>query len=396
MNLLSWNCRGLGNLRTVRILGDLIKSLNPAFVFLSETLVDKGTIAELCLKPRFADFFAVDKVGRGGGLAVLWKHTVECKIMDHSNNHINVHFIENNCPVWRLSCYYGFPERSRKHNAWNFLRRLAMDTNMPWCIFGDFNDLLYSTDKRGEHPHPPGLLEGFREAIEGCNLVELELKGGQFTWEKSKGKTNWVKEKLDRAFATEEWWRKFPLWFKEEVSVYWRSLPATNIIPKLMSVSEFMAKWGRAFFHKFRDKVRCQKEVLNSLVNREDDAGVKLYFEEREKLNELLLHEEVYWKQRAKTFWLQEGDANSRYFHAQASKRRRLNKIPHLINDEGLRVEGQEEMNTMTNEYFTNIFTASETLSEKEAIVDQHIITETQNERLVADVSFEEFTEAVK
>lgn len=187
MNLLSWNCRGLGNLRTVRILGDLIKSLNPTFVFLSETLVDSSVIAELCSKFGFAGYFAIDREGRGGGLAIFWKHNTECRVTIHSRNHIDVHFVENNVTMWRLTCYYGFPERSRRQEAWNFLRELAMDTSVPCCIFGDFNDLLYSTDKKGEHPHPTCLLEGFREAIEDCNLVELELKGGDFTWEKSRG-----------------------------------------------------------------------------------------------------------------------------------------------------------------------------------------------------------------
>lgn len=114
MNLLSWNCRGVGNPRTVRILSDLIRSLNPTFVFLSETLVDRDIIAQICTKFGFADFFAVNRVGRGGGLAIMWRHTVECRVLHHSNNHIDVHFFENNIPVWRLSCYYGFPERVRR------------------------------------------------------------------------------------------------------------------------------------------------------------------------------------------------------------------------------------------------------------------------------------------
>lgn len=33
--------------------------------------------------------------------------------------------------------------------------------------------------------------------------------GGEFTWEKSKGSDNWVRERLDRAFADMLWWRKF-------------------------------------------------------------------------------------------------------------------------------------------------------------------------------------------
>lgn len=91
-----------------------------------------------------------------------------------------------------------------------------------------------------------------------------------------------------------------------------------HIMPKFLSMSSFMAKWGNQFFHKFRDKVKNQKEILNRLTYREDEEGIQAYFEKREKLNELLLHQEVYWKQRAKTFWLKEGDFNMNFFHAQA------------------------------------------------------------------------------
>lgn len=63
--------------------------------------------------------------------------------------------------------------------------------------------------------------------------------------------------------------------------------------------------------------------------------GVKQYFEEKNKLNELLYHEELYWKQRAKAHWLTEGDTNSKFFHAAASKRKKMNHIHHLINNEG-------------------------------------------------------------
>lgn len=38
MIYLSWNCWGLGNSRTVRILGDLVKSRKPEFLFLYKRL----------------------------------------------------------------------------------------------------------------------------------------------------------------------------------------------------------------------------------------------------------------------------------------------------------------------------------------------------------------------
>ncbi|XP_074363629.1 uncharacterized protein LOC141704242 [Apium graveolens] len=211
MNLLSWNSRGLGNLRTVRVLGDLIQSLKPIFLFLSETKVDSNKVEDLCVKFGFSKCFAVNRVGPGGGLAVMWKSTMQCRVTDSSNNHIDVVILENNQPAWRLSCFYGMPERERRQDSGDLLRQLAVKDSIPWCAFGDFNDLLCAADKKGEHPHPQYMFDGFRTSIGDCNLVELDLMGGEYTWEKSKGKPSWVRERLDRAFATNEWWQKFPL-----------------------------------------------------------------------------------------------------------------------------------------------------------------------------------------
>ena len=37
------------------------------------------------------------------------------------------------------------------------------------------------------------------------------MVGHPFTWEKSKGQSNWVEEKLDKALAQEDWFCSFPL-----------------------------------------------------------------------------------------------------------------------------------------------------------------------------------------
>lgn len=79
----------------------------------------------------------------------------------YSQNHIDVHFIESNTPVWRLSCFYGFPERNRRKNSWDLIRLLANVSQFPWAIMGNFNDLLYSSDKKGRAPHPTSLTDGF-------------------------------------------------------------------------------------------------------------------------------------------------------------------------------------------------------------------------------------------
>lgn len=211
MNLVSWNCRGIGKPRAVRVLREMVNSFKPDLLFLSETLVVSNKIEALASKLGYADFFSVDRQGRGGGLAVLWKRTMRCTVVDSSSNHIDIEVNEGDRNAWRLTCFYGFPERERRQESWDLLRWLATRSGLPWCIFGDFTDLLYSTDKKGRHPHPQRLLNGFKQAIEDCSLAEIDLKGGKFTWEKSKGTADWIRERLDRAFASDSWWQLFPL-----------------------------------------------------------------------------------------------------------------------------------------------------------------------------------------
>ena len=45
------------------------------------------------------------------------------------------------------------------------------------------------------------------------------------------------------------------------------------------------------------------------------------------ELNKLLHQEELYWRQRSRVAWLRDGDRNTRFFHASASHRRRVNII---------------------------------------------------------------------
>lgn len=116
---------------------------------------------------------------------------VDYNITVYSQNHVDLVFKENCIDAWRLACFYGFPERDRRRDSWNSVRNLDNISPLSWCIVGDFNDMLYNSDKKGIHPHPQSLLDGFRKSIEDSNLIKLDLHGGLFTWEKSR-KTNEV------------------------------------------------------------------------------------------------------------------------------------------------------------------------------------------------------------
>ena len=72
---------------------------------------------------------------------------------------------ENNKGKWRLTGYYSFLEHSRRKDAWQILRQLSHVSDFPWCILGDFNDILSSSDKKGRNERANWLINGFRRVV---------------------------------------------------------------------------------------------------------------------------------------------------------------------------------------------------------------------------------------
>lgn len=135
------------------------------------------------MKFGFDQCFSMDCIGHSGGLAIFWKRHVNCQVDGYSRNHIDVVFAEANNAGWRLTYYYGFPERARRNLLWDFLIQLSNLSQLPWYVWGDFNDLLYAADKIGNTSFPLSLMEGVRIAINECRLSEIDLHGERFTWE---------------------------------------------------------------------------------------------------------------------------------------------------------------------------------------------------------------------
>ena len=192
-------------------------------------------------------------------------------------------------------------------------------------------------------------------------------------------------------------WLKEPS-FRKEVSEFWLDIYVVQLLPKLINVSSFMAKWGRNFFHKFRDKIKQQKKILVELVDSTEESNIQKYLAERDKLNELLMQEEAYWKQRAKYFCLEEGDENKKFFHVSSTTRKKVNHTNFLETGDGTQVSGHDEMCEMVRDYFTTVFLEQSVGdSNLQSHQDSNLrrVTSDQNKKLVKEVSFEEFTEAI-
>lgn len=80
MNCLFWSCRGLGVPLTILTLGDIIRTKNLELAFLLETKCMKAKVESL--KKQWNLFgIAVERVGGGGGLAMLWRKDIQVDLL---------------------------------------------------------------------------------------------------------------------------------------------------------------------------------------------------------------------------------------------------------------------------------------------------------------------------
>ncbi|XP_060968579.1 uncharacterized protein LOC115710349 [Cannabis sativa] len=210
MNCISWNCRGLGNPRACQFLKDIVVQKKPNFIFLSESLCKKDVIERLRVQLCFEGSFCVEAQCHKGGIALLWKAQEEVRLLQYAHNFIDAEIVMHNTIPWRLTGIYGEPNRSLRFNTWKLIHDLAIFSQLPWCLIGDLNNIGSQAEKKGGCPYPPSLIAGFQDVLQSCDLIDLDLRGYPFTWERSKGTSSSVEIRLNKALVSHLWLQSFP------------------------------------------------------------------------------------------------------------------------------------------------------------------------------------------
>ena len=208
---LSLNCRGLGNPQTVNELHDLVRKKEPNIVFLMETRLQVRSLEWLRLRLRMKGCLGVERHGLGGGLALLWDSSVDVHIQSYSDHHINADVFQSDGIHWRITGFYGHPETSLRHRSWMLLRHLRSQSEVPWMVLGDFNEITRIEEQLGQVDRNVAQMSSFREALLDCDLLDLGFSGPACTWSNNREHTALVRARLDRAVASVGWMSLFPM-----------------------------------------------------------------------------------------------------------------------------------------------------------------------------------------
>ena len=244
------------------------------------------------------------------------------------------------------------------------LRTLKKKFQSSWLCAGDFNELVRGDEKLGGSRRSHNQMQLFCEAIDAGGFVDLGYMDSRFTWSKHYNLGHSIWERLDRALCITDWLNHFagtnfvhlicntldhsPLWIApsgidplpsskpfrfEEMwlsnrgcgrvieAVRRGSFPCEaerQVIRKIEKCGVELTQWSRKNFGHVRrqliDKRKCLLQPEQQAMHGRSNNRVRGL---KKEINVLLLKENLMWRQWAKTFWLVDGDKNSRYFHTR-------------------------------------------------------------------------------
>ncbi|KAJ1408678.1 Endonuclease/exonuclease/phosphatase, partial [Sesbania bispinosa] len=141
-------------------------------------------------------------VGFAGGIWCFWDPSIWAIDVIKSTDQV-IHFYVSkarDCD-WFLSVCYGSPRYLSRHMLWDELISFHSFVHHPWIVLGDFNSILFSSEKIGGSSEPLSRDSvRFHEVLNACQLMDGGFTGEPFTW-----KMGSLKQRLDRALFNLDW-----------------------------------------------------------------------------------------------------------------------------------------------------------------------------------------------
>jgi hypothetical protein len=396
----------------------MVKEKKPSFLFLMETISKRKKLDWLRVRLGFEGMFVVDPVGRSGGLALFWKEGTglgnsELLSATHQCRHQwNGHEqeLETHRILWQ-------PNTSKRDESWDLMRILKQFSPRPWLCVGDFNEITDQHEKEGGNIRKESQMEKFREAIDNCSLCDLGFSGSKYTWSNGHSDGSFTKERLDRALANVEWVSVFkevevrieakrasdhnPVliefheekqekrcghrgfkfeakwWVDDEcgsvIKSAWEAegLHANRITVvrnKLQQCQKVLSGWSRRKFGDTEERLKSKNKELVKLTQAESSSNQGAIKKLQDEIDEILEQEDVRWKQRSKQNWYMQGDRNTKFFHAWASHRRKVNTIRKIKDNEGREWKKEKEIGRAFIHFYEDLYTAEPTARMKDCL----------------------------
>jgi len=154
MKVVCWDVQGAKKPHLRLEVGFITRTINPDILFMLETMVKEQNAESIITTLGFSHHERIPSTNHCGGIWCFWNPVnVDVTIITKDNRAIHcsvADMITNKHCI--LTAVYAPAQSAEKEVFWPHLQQLNESFTLPWCIIGDFDELLDSSNKIGGGP----------------------------------------------------------------------------------------------------------------------------------------------------------------------------------------------------------------------------------------------------
>ncbi|XP_074270865.1 uncharacterized protein LOC141594771 [Silene latifolia] len=268
--------------------------------------------------------FTNTRYHKGGRIWVLWQRAkFKIQFIEYAAQfiHMKVDSLLSRESFY-LTYIYAFNGLHERLPLRNKLRSFANHIRGPWVMGVDFNCVLARSERCGGNTSQTGIGD-FKSCVNDCGMIDIQAVGSLYTWNNKQSPEDRTYISLDRFMINKEWVDLYP-------DFYAHFMPEGHFdhTPCIVGSSKHI-KSPRSFKYF---NMWGQEELR---VNSTDLSKVAEEFQGAQKLREMVAARDSFLSQKAKCIWINEGDANTAFFHGSIKSKRLRNRVVMIEDKQG-------------------------------------------------------------
>ena len=184
VKILSWNVRGANDPDKRKVIKNFLRTHKADLVCLQGTKVQEmnNVVARSLGVGGFMNWKALNAEGTAGGILLLWDKR-RLSMVDSVVGSFSISCLFRMAEDeyhWVFSEVYGPIERRLRESFWEELGSISGLWEEPWCVGGDFNEILYPNERTREGKISNSMRR-FSDVLNDLGLRDLPLQGGPYT-----------------------------------------------------------------------------------------------------------------------------------------------------------------------------------------------------------------------
>lgn len=166
--------------------------------------------------------------------------------------------------------------------------------------------------------------------------------------------TNSAPPSLPRPFKFETMWIAHPDTC-EIIHSAWNQ--SQSFLARLKNTKMALKTWNLSVFGHVQQRIHTLQHLIHNCQTSPQTAhSIQSECTLQQNLDELLKREELIWRDKAKARWLEEGDANTHFFHLSTIIHRWYNAINRIFTSHNVWLNERDPIGNTFVDYFSNLF----------------------------------------